>query len=47
MGGGCDRLGGVVGSLGGGSGGGAAYVFECVVESFKVGLLSPVFDVSR
>ena len=45
--GGYDKLCGVIRSLGEDPEDGTAYVFQSVVESFKVGLLSPVFDVSR
>ena len=40
-----DKLCGVIRSLGEDPEDGTAYVFQSVVESFKVGLLSPVFDV--
>jgi hypothetical protein len=43
--GGYDKLCGVIRSLGEDPEDGTAYVFQSVVESFKVGLLSPVFDV--
>ena len=45
--GGYDKLCGVIRSLGEDPEDGTAYVFQSVVESFKVGLLSPVFDVLR
>lgn len=40
--GGYDKLCGVIRSLGEDPEDGTAYVFQSVVESFKVGLLSPV-----
>ena len=43
--GGYDKLCGVIRSLGEDPEDGTAYVFQSVVESFKAGLLSPVFDV--
>lgn len=45
--GGYDKLCGVIRSLGEDPEDGTASVFQSVVESFKVGLLSPVFDVLR
>lgn len=45
--GGYDKLCGVIRSLGEDPEDGTAYVFQSVVESFKAGLLSPVFDVLR
>ena len=45
--GGYDKLCGVIRSLGEDPEDGTAYVFQIVIESFKVGLLSPVFDVLR
>ena len=42
--GGYDKLCGVIRSLGEDPEDGTAYVFQSVVESFKAGLLSPVFD---
>ena len=45
--GGYDKLCGVIRSLGEDPEDGTAYVFQIVIESFKVGLLSTVFDVLR